>query len=338
MDNLLEMIKKADAEDAKAQEQVARYIMFDDMKEPIHPDWIERALDYFERAAAQKNIDAMMALGYLYSGHFGIELDIAKSTCWYRRAADRGARLGYQSLVYNVVWPQRPPEYFEPYNNDFDYKTLFEYALKGALMRAEDSLTRIGDMYFAGWYVKEDKEMALSLYNEAYENPIQYEEDHNSICDLALRIGECYYKGIVEMQDLEKARGYFQKALESIEILIKRGVQTEHYERTNTRTLSLFEELKSEKIYEPEHFENRNDMDADKLHEIGLEFLHKEDWENSFKCFAKGALCELININRKKSLGRLAKMFEEGIYVEKDEIFAGHLILEYGIRAAEEEK
>ena len=336
----MEMIKKADAGDADSQAQVACYIMFDDMNEHVDPDWLERALDYFERAAAQENLDAMIALGHIYSRDCGIELDLAKSTYWYRKLADKGSDIGYQALIYNLtwLWPNMPPSYFEPYNSKYDYKTLFEYSLKGALLQNADSMMIIGDMFFAGWHAKEDKKMALSLYNEAYYNDVIYNPEHNSYGDLALRLGECCYKGIVEEQNVEKAHDYFQKALQSVKKLIQEGMPIEFYEGCQQRTQALLEELESGKVYKPEAYEKSGELNAEKPYETGLEYFQNDDWEECFLHFSKSALIALIDYNPSvlvNAIGMLAPMFKEGIYVEKDEKFADKLIAivdEYGER------
>jgi TPR repeat protein len=63
MDNLYELIKKADSGNVEAQFDVAWYTVWDNESEPIEPDWLERAVDYYERAAAQGKLGVYYAKG-----------------------------------------------------------------------------------------------------------------------------------------------------------------------------------------------------------------------------------------------------------------------------------
>jgi len=323
MDNLLEMIKKADAGDPEAQYEVAWYIVFEDLKEEIDSDWAERAIEYFEMAAAQGHIDAMINLGYIYIAGRGVELDKKKSAHWYRLAADSGSPLGYRGLVYTIIDEKMPPEYFDPHDEKIDYKTIFEYALKGALLNEQNCLYIIGDMYLSGKYVKEDENIAVNLYNKAFDN-IEYKDD-DCYADLALRLGECWYKGIGGMRGLENAKELLQEAVYGYEIRRERGDPVEYFDKGYKRSLCLLNELESGKVYKSKPRVLNDDFSSDKLYEIGIDYFLNSDWEQCFKYFAKSALKG--GPGSVKSKGQLMWMFEkdEDVYVERDEKFAEQL-------------
>ena len=67
MDNLYEMIQKTDSGDVEAQYRVAYYIVWENMKDDMHDDWLERALSYFKLAAAQGYTDSMLDLAAMYN-------------------------------------------------------------------------------------------------------------------------------------------------------------------------------------------------------------------------------------------------------------------------------
>ena len=66
MDNLYNMIQKADAGDPEAQFKVAEYITFSDPSEDVEQDWAERAIEYCKRAADQGISDALVSLGTVF--------------------------------------------------------------------------------------------------------------------------------------------------------------------------------------------------------------------------------------------------------------------------------
>jgi len=209
MPNLFKMIKKADDGDPYAQWRVAWYIVYDDLKEEIDPDWAERAIDYFERAAAQGHGDAMLDFADMYNLGRGVIKDKEKEYYWINEAVKNLVPRAFINLIlYNGV----PYRYYEPHDEAADYKTVFKYALKGALLDEPCALIVLGDMFFAGKYVEADPRFAMFLLERA-ASIVDWDGDDccGSIC---LRYGECCYTGKGTNQDIDKARNDLIGAIE----------------------------------------------------------------------------------------------------------------------------
>jgi TPR repeat protein len=225
MENLNEQIKRAERGDAEAQYDVAWYIVWEEPGGPIEPDWLERAVDYYERSAEQGNADAMLDLGAMYLMGRGVAGDKGKAFYWYNKAAGLLHPKAFRCLGYWVGVPISTG-YLDPAMPNVDYMAAFGYFLKGALLDEQNSLYEIGDMYFSGKYVEADQDFAFSLYKESY-GIIEYIED-DCFADVCIRLGECYYRGIGCEQDTDAARGYLDDAVRGYELRIKRGESPEH--------------------------------------------------------------------------------------------------------------
>ena len=245
MDNLYEMIKKADDGDAEAQWRVAWHIVWEKENEPIEPDWLERALDYFEQSAMQGYGDAMLDLGAMYSVGRGIPRDIDKAFYWFNQAAVILHPKAFRCLGYALEIPlgYRDPHYA---GDKQDYKTAFGYFFKGAMLNEQNSIYKIGDMYFTGKYVGIDKNFAFKLYKESY-NRIDYIED-DSYASVCLRLGECFCEGIGTKQDLGEACKYLKRAIEGFEIRVKRGDNPQYYMEGYNRAKHLIKRIEAGKI------------------------------------------------------------------------------------------
>ena len=87
MDNLYEMILKADAGDLQTQYDVAVYITFGDIREGVELDWGERAVKYFMSAAAYGNSNAMCYLGAVFNTGRGVKRDIENAVYWWKQSS-----------------------------------------------------------------------------------------------------------------------------------------------------------------------------------------------------------------------------------------------------------
>ena len=218
MDNLFEWIKKADNGDAEAQWRVAWYIVWEDQNEPIEPDWLERALEYFELSASQGYGDAMLDLGAMYCDGRGVERSKNKALYWYKKAAEMLHPKAFRCLGYAL---EIPLGYLDPNDEYADYKTAFGYFLKGAILDEPNSVYKLGDMYFSGKYVDVDRRFAFKLYEESYTYIDSIDDD--SYASVCLRLGECYYRGVGTNQDIVVAREYIENAIEGYKYRIERG-------------------------------------------------------------------------------------------------------------------
>ena len=243
MDNLYEMIQKADSGDAEAQYHVANYIIWGEKGE-IEPDWVERAIDYYERASAQGNSNAMIDLGTMYRLGRGVECDIDKTFYWLKQAAALLDPIAYQYLGYAL---EIPVGYLDPNDETADYKAVFGYFFKGALMDDANCLYKMGDMYLSGKYVEPDPKFAFMMYMDSYKNS-EYAYSHSSVC---LRIGECYYSGIGTEQDTDEACEYLEDAIKNFEIRVDNRDSPEFFMEGYNRAKYLLKRIKDGKAAEP---------------------------------------------------------------------------------------
>jgi len=245
MDNLYEMIKKADVGDAEAQWRVAWHIVWEEENEPIEPDWLERALDYFERSAMQGYGDAMLDLGAMYRVGRGVPCDMGKAFYWFNQAAAILHPKAFRCLGYALEIPlgYRDPVYTDDQEN---YKIAFSYFFKGAMLNEQNSIYKIGDMYLTGKYVDIDKNFAFTLYKESY-NRIEFIED-DSYASVCLRLGECFCEGIGTKQDLDEACIFLRRAIVGFEVRIKRGDDPRYYMEGYNRAKHLLKRIEAGKI------------------------------------------------------------------------------------------
>lgn len=129
------------------------------------------------------NPDAMLDLGSLYyTGRIG-EQSYEQAVQYYTMAADRGSLIAMENLGYC---------YYYGRDVEIDYKKAYHYFIKPALAGRLESIYKIGDMYAKGLYVDEDKDMAFTLYENAYN---QIDDDCDVKADICLRMGNCFYYG-----------------------------------------------------------------------------------------------------------------------------------------------
>ena len=240
MDNLYELIQKADSGDAEAQYRVARYIVWENPNESIEPDWFERAVDYFRRSAAQGHGDAMLDLGAMYDYGRGVRKDEAEAIAWYKKAAEilhpKAFRcLGYSQGFHNF----RDGGYA-------DYRTAFKYFIKGALLGEPNCIYELGDMYYYGRYVEPDQVFAFKLYQKS-DDIIDGDIYDDSFANVRLRIGEYGYRWLESDSESGFFHEYIQDAIKGFELRIERGDPPEFFKSDYIKAKRLLNEIESGK-------------------------------------------------------------------------------------------
>ncbi len=193
---------------------------------------VEQNLDYsfkwYKEAAEKGFAPAQYALSYLYKNGEGCEKDNIKAYYWLEEAADNDFEDAYYILGQS---------YLEGNSIiDTNYKKAFFYLSKGASNKDINCLESLGDMYYWGLYVKEDKGKAFSLYKESidesntnlyyklgklYEDEGNIEEalsnynagDENGDINSTQRLGVIYLNGEGVKVDREKGLEYLKKAV-----------------------------------------------------------------------------------------------------------------------------
>jgi len=240
MDNLFELIQRADNGDPEAQYRVASYIVWENSNEPIEPDWLERAVDYFRRSAAQGHGDAMLDFGAMYDYGRGVNKDESVAIDWYRKAAEilhpKAFRcLGYSQGFHNF----RDGGYA-------DYKTAFKYFVKGALLGEQNCIYELGDMYYHGRYVEPDQVFAFKLYQKS-DSIIDGNIHDDSYANVRLRIGEYGYRWHENDSSSGIFREYIQDAIKGFELRIERGDPPEFFKSDYIKAKRLLNEIESGK-------------------------------------------------------------------------------------------
>ncbi|MCL1987952.1 MAG: sel1 repeat family protein [Firmicutes bacterium] len=305
MDNLYAKIEKAENGDKTAQMEVANYIIFE-QGDDIDSDWAERAIKYYELAAAQGVEWAFLNLSVVYRFGKGVPKNREKTFYWLEKAAEHLYPTAFRYLGYAL---QIPVGYLDENDETADYKSAFGYFFKGAMLGDADCFYKVGDMYFSGKFVEEDKIFAFEMYKNS-KNLMSFFEFSSS---LALRLGECYFYAIGTKQNLKKAKKYFEQVIENVEEKLADGENPYFVVRTINRSKFLLKQLKNGKI-PPAYNKNTENKITKKV---------IKNSENKFKFLAKRVLQE---INRSSILlEKLAYMYKTGIFVEKDLKFSAYL-------------
>lgn len=225
---------------------------------------INKALYWYKKAALKGNIFAQYSLGFIYYEGEEVEQNLEYAFKWYKEAAEKGFAPAEYALSYlyknaegcekndikAFYWLE------EAADNDFEdayyilgqsylegnsiietnYKKAFFYLSKGVNKKDKNCLESLGDMYYWGLYVKEDKEKAFSLYKDSieegnvslyyklgklYEQEDNLEEalvnyykgDENGDISSTQRLGVMYLNGEGVIEDKEKGLEYIKKAV-----------------------------------------------------------------------------------------------------------------------------
>lgn len=157
-----------------------------------------KALDYYQRAAGNGEIAAMVDLGQLYYDGNGVKQDYSIANYWFEKAADSydGNYLAFAHLG---------EAYHYGLGKDVDYDKAKEYYEK-ALEAGEDAvLFWFGQIY----YDEEQYEKALGYFQRAAVEKNQFQAEAEE------QIGRMYQFGEGVEQDFGKAAEWYQKAADN---------------------------------------------------------------------------------------------------------------------------
>lgn len=317
MENLPERIREADAGDAQAQYDVAWHMVWEHQKEPLHADWAQRALAYFEGAARQGHGDAMLDLAAMHLEGRGTPRDREKAYYWYHQAALRLHPKAFRCLGYWWREDHDDSGYLEPPAADEHNKEIFDIFFKGAMMEEQNSLYEVGDCFFSGRYVEMDRELAYRLYDRSVYKAHYLSDD--SYADACLRLAECHLWAIPDRLDLLQAGLCLREAIESYEIRLERGDPDEFVRPGYNRAVFLKERLdRGETIQEPRHVGPQDSLAPSE------EGKAAGDREAEYKRCARIALYR--DEGSEQAILALSRMYRQGGQVEKDLAFADYLV------------
>ena len=180
---------KAAAEqgDATAQTKMGDYHF--DKKE------YTQAIEWYEKAAAQNNVDAILQLIDIYEEGYGVAKDEKKGVMYEKKAAE----LGNAKAQYYLA---------NTYHNGYggEAKNLskaVEWQTKAAEQGYAKAQKELGDYFYKGDGVTQDYTKAVEWYRKAAEQGYAAAQD---------MLGDCYRFGNGVTKDYDKAEEWFLKA------------------------------------------------------------------------------------------------------------------------------
>ena len=157
----VELMRKADAGDAKAQYHFAMYLLKSDdppyYRMELSPEEIERGMRYLHLSAAQGYCQGVAAdeLGKIYYEGLIVPKDYKKAKLWYNTALLKGIPISAYMLGECAYYG---------YGEDVDYEKAAKYYLQAASGYV-NAIIRLGDMYIRGEYLPHDPAFAKKLYD-----------------------------------------------------------------------------------------------------------------------------------------------------------------------------
>ncbi|MBQ4401601.1 MAG: toll/interleukin-1 receptor domain-containing protein, partial [Synergistaceae bacterium] len=107
-----------------------------------------KAMEWYQRAAANGNSNAQFSIGYMYQNGLGVAQDYVKAMEWYEKAVSNGN----VTAQHNIGWM---------YYQGQDYAKALEWFEKAASNGFAAAQSCIGDMYYQGYGVKQDYTKAM---------------------------------------------------------------------------------------------------------------------------------------------------------------------------------
>lgn len=193
------------------------------------------AAEYYLQAAKQGAVGAQWRLGDMYEFGDGVDVDFKSAAYWYEKAAEQGE--------VKAQW--RLAQLYENGEGvDFDIQTALKWYLKADDQNSSAAQWRIGRIYLYGKGVPQDYSLAKKWFDKANS-----QEDHpcahlflgymcrddlisnalpqdaiehwlvaskhpHPIGEVAYNLGYAYYDGYGVERNFEKAKEYFEKAIE----------------------------------------------------------------------------------------------------------------------------
>ena len=196
---------RCDSGDVFAMEEFASFY-YEDHPELIDHTTAKLVLEYYEKAAEAGNQKSKLNLGALYYSPLIGEPNYAKAVALFesaisgddaRIAAIACARLGDCCRFGKGV--------------TVDYGKAFDYYLEGVLLSNHPvCLYKLGDMYYAGEFVRQDNKKAYFIYCKAKAMSQRFCND--SYSEILVRLAELMMDGSGTDKDVAGALKYLEMA------------------------------------------------------------------------------------------------------------------------------
>ena len=171
-----------------------------------------KAREWFEKAAAKDNLNAMNALGMLFANGLGVPLDYSKAHELFEKAAAKD----HADAMYNLG-----VLFLHGRGVAQDYAKAHEFFGKAAAKDDAPAMNGLGTLYHDGKGVTQDYAKAHEWYEKAAA------KDYADAMD---NLSKLYFQGHGVPQDYDKAREWAEKAVDkgNTEAMAKLGWLYEH--------------------------------------------------------------------------------------------------------------
>ena len=157
---------------------------------------LEKALEYFTKAAVQNHASAQVDLGDCYYYGKGVTKDNFTAVYWYRKAAEQG-NASAQYILGDC--------YYYGYGVEKNFATAVEWYRKVANQGNASAQYSLGNCYLNGWGVTKNYATAVEWYRKAAN------QGHT---DAQNGLGDCYYYGYGVTKNYATAVEWYRKAAE----------------------------------------------------------------------------------------------------------------------------
>lgn len=163
-------------------------------------DKLPTTIKGLETAALEGDSKALVQLGYKYFTGNGVDRDVVKAREYYLKAAEYGEHWAFNNLCNIYLYGE---------GVDIDYSVAFQYCRKGAELGNPSSMVMLGEIASNKEGLFKDKlELGTELSFQFYENAARREHPHGQYM-----VGSYYENGIVVSKDLNKAKEWYEKAV-----------------------------------------------------------------------------------------------------------------------------
>ncbi len=168
----------------------------------------EDALEILEKLVKKSHAQAEMLLGDMYYSGLGVQMDRAKATALYQRAANQGLMEAQYSLAYMYEQGESVTK---------DVNKALELYNKAANAGHGDAMYSLGEIYELGSYVSADKAQAFAYFLKAAKIglvPAQY------------KVGMFYYMGTGTEKNQAEGLNWLYKAADAGDSLASEFLKT----------------------------------------------------------------------------------------------------------------
>ena len=202
-DKAVELMRKADAGDAKAQHTFATYLLKEEdfsYRKDLAPDEIKRGMNYLKKAAAQGYFQGLAAidLGDIYYRGEILPKAYKQAKLWYNTAMLKNNPAAAYMLGECAYYG---------YDEDVSYEKAVALYIQAA-PRFIDAVLRLGNLYARSEYLPYDPEFAKTIYEFVLDEEEKLYKKHNFYSD-------AYNKVIRNLEELKRDKRSRQS--ESIE-------------------------------------------------------------------------------------------------------------------------